>query len=154
MPSVRIRAPRTRHWVQVVSSSLLILVWFPAVMGWTGLSTSMRVVAGALLVLVLVMLATLLRGDDDVTADAEGLHRGLLQGPRLILWTRVTEVRPAPGRQDRIVFRGEDRRTLATGLMPGQREVDQLHTWHRAALEQARPGDTPDENGSGVHVND
>ncbi|ANS79654.1 hypothetical protein SGUI_2258 [Serinicoccus hydrothermalis] len=92
MPPVRIRAPRTQHWVQVVGFSLLILVWFPAVMGWTGLPTWWRVVSGALLVLVLVMLATLLRGDDDVTADAQGLHRGLLQGPRLIPWTRVTEV--------------------------------------------------------------
>ncbi|ANS79653.1 hypothetical protein SGUI_2257 [Serinicoccus hydrothermalis] len=38
--------------------------------------------------------------------------------------------------------------------MPGEREVDQLHTWHRAALESNRPGDTPDESGSGTHVRD
>ncbi|WP_281966111.1 hypothetical protein [Serinicoccus marinus] len=96
----------------------------------------------------------LLRGVDDISASADGLHRSLFHGRGHVAWTDVTEIRPAPGKPERLVIRGASSRTIFEGQMPTQDEVGQLHTWHRAALAQARPGDTPDENGSGVHVRD
>ena len=154
MPSVRIRAPRTQHWLFVAVLALQCLSWIPQALGWTDHSARWRLLAVVVGLLTVALLVALLRGVDDTSASADGLHRSLFHGRGHVAWTDVTEIRPAPGNPERLVIRGASSRTIFEGQMPTQDEVGQLHTWHRAALEQARPGDTPDENGSGVHVRD
>ncbi|ANS79655.1 hypothetical protein SGUI_2259 [Serinicoccus hydrothermalis] len=148
MPSVRILPSRLQLWGQVALWVIILAApvaripdsW-PEGGPWAVFDVVAAVGSASILV-------WLLSGALVITADPNGLHRTILRGRRLIPWTEITEVRPAPGRPDRIVFRGEDGRTVVSGPMPDEREVDQLRTWHRAALEPARPGDAPDETGS------
>ncbi|WP_192796730.1 PH domain-containing protein [Serinicoccus kebangsaanensis] len=95
-----------------------------------------RILDVVLAVLSSASLLVVLTGGLDVTADAEGLHRNRLYRGRRIPWTEVTEIRPAPAEPAHLVIRGENRRTLVEGRMPGADEVAQLHTWHRARLSE------------------
>ncbi|KUG51091.1 hypothetical protein AVL62_12630 [Serinicoccus chungangensis] len=134
MPRVQIPPTRTRYWLMVGLWSLMLA------------TTALRLVDGvrdgaAWLVVDLVLslgtaalLVLTLTGALTVTADADGLHGHWFYGRRLVPWGEVTEIRPAPSYPERLVIRGETRRTLVEGMKPADDEVALLHTWHERAI--------------------
>ncbi|WP_299520304.1 hypothetical protein [uncultured Serinicoccus sp.] len=133
MPRVQILPTRTQYWLMVAPWPLLLTANL-------GLIDRGRDGAAWLvldLVLVLVpagFLVMMVAGAQTTTADADGLHRHWFYGRRQIPWSEVTEIRPAPSYPERIVIRGEARRTLVEGRKPADDEVALLHTWHQSAL--------------------
>lgn len=137
MESIQVDLPRARRRFQTGAWGLIVIVWI--------LQTSLRwedgtwVRAGSIAVLLLaVTMFVAIWRTRSFRADPDGLHRSLLHGRRRIPWRDVAEVRPAPGRPDLLAFRGARGRTLAEGEMPMQEDLEQLHTWHRYALDRPR----------------
>ncbi|WP_130011621.1 hypothetical protein [Serinicoccus sediminis] len=134
MPRVQIPPTRTWYWCTVGLWSLLLAGNVLRLAGggrdgtvWTVLDLVFVLGTAALLVLTLTGALT-------VTADSEGLHRHWFYGRRLVPWSEVTEIRPAPSYPERLVIRGEARRTLVEGMKPADDEVALLHTWHEKAI--------------------
>ncbi|WP_298749974.1 hypothetical protein [uncultured Serinicoccus sp.] len=134
MPRVQIQPTRTQFWLMVAPWPLILTA------NLIGLVDGGRDGA-AWLVLDLVfvlgpaaLLVMMVTGAQTTTADADGLHRHWFYGRRRVPWSEVTEIRPAPSYPERLVIRGEARRTLVEGMKPTDDEVAQLHTWHQAAL--------------------
>ena len=134
MQRVQIAPTRTWYWGTVGLWSLILTGNVLRLVGG-GRDGAVWLLLDLVLVLVpagfLVMMVT---GAQTITADADGLHRHWFYGRRLVPWSEVTEIRPAPSYPERLVIRGEGRRTLAEGMKPADDEVSLLHTWHERAI--------------------